>query len=198
LDKVFDQLINSFIENKIGISEGFLTTKHRQELKSNMAELLLSEKFKPAGTSNEKVAFNMEVRSDHIYWLDRSHLNVSENAFLDLIDAFIAHLNATCYVGITDYEFHYAHYAEGSFYTKHRDQFKSNDNRKYSMIFYLNDAWVEGDGGELCIHQADNKLQLVAPVGGLGVFFDSSELLHEVLLTKKSRFSITGWLKVSK
>jgi Rps23 Pro-64 3,4-dihydroxylase Tpa1-like proline 4-hydroxylase len=50
-------------------------------------------------------------------------------------------LNATCYTGITDYEFHYTLYEKGSFYKKHFDQFRNNDSRQYSMIMYLNTNW---------------------------------------------------------
>jgi SM-20-related protein len=39
-------------------------------------------------------------------------------------------------------------------------------------------------------------LQLIAPESGTTVFFNSSELLHEVLTTTTQRMSITGWLKV--
>ena len=60
---------------------------------------------------------------------------------------------------------------------------------------YLNAGWLADDGGELCIHQ-NNVTQLIAPTNGRSVFFKSSELEHEVLLTQKPRLSITGWLKV--
>jgi SM-20-related protein len=62
------------------------------------------------------------------------------------------------------------------------------------MIMYLNEDWQASDGGELCIHHTDS-LQHIAPENGKIVFFKSSELEHEVLLSHKPRMSITGWLK---
>ncbi len=137
---------------------------------------------------------NKLVRSDKIYWLDPDHHDVHEDSFFKLMDEFVEHLNASCYTGITSYEFHYALYEEGSFYKTHLDQFQRNDSRQFSMIMYLNNDWKIADGGELCIHFADH-LQHISPTSGKSVFFKSNELRHEVLLTNKARMSITGWLK---
>ena len=104
-----------------------------------------------------------------------------------MIDLFVLHLNSTCYTGIIAYEFHYVYYESGSFYKKHIDQFKNNDSRQYTMIFYLNENWELKDGGELCIHHAE-KLQNISPQNGKSVFFKSSEVLHEVLTTTSLRF----------
>lgn len=153
--------------------------------------------MRSAGTGNDTlIVHNKLVRSDQIYWLDREHNNLHENAFFDLMDRFVLHLNNTCYTGITGYEFHYTLYEEGSFYKKHLDQFQNNGSRQYSMIMYLNAGWTSPDGGELCIHHADHQ-QNISPLNGKSVFFKSSELVHEVLITNKPRMSITGWLKVN-
>ncbi len=62
------------------------------------------------------------------------------------------------------------------------------------MIMYLNAQWELKDGGELCIYHTDHT-QTIAPLNGTCVFFKSSELEHEVLITNKPRLSITGWLR---
>jgi len=153
--------------------------------------------MRTAGTGNDAlIVHNKLVRSDMIYWLDRKNNNIWENDFFDLMDSFVSYLNSSCYTGITGYEFHYTLYEKGSFYTKHVDQFGNNSSRQYSMIMYLNTDWHEEDGGELCIHHRDN-LQNITPVNGKSVFFKSSELEHEVLITNQPRMSITGWLKMN-
>jgi SM-20-related protein len=192
----FNTLIDSFIDNKVGIAENFLSKSLASHLKANLTNLYAGEQLLSAGTGNDKTTVhNKLVRSDKIYWLDRSHHDSHENDFFDLMDTFISHLNSTCYTGITGYEFHYTMYETGSFYTRHIDQFKNNGSRQYSMIMYLNEHWQENDGGELCIHHSDH-IQNIQPVNGKSVFFKSSELEHEVLLTNKPRMSITGWLKI--
>ena len=195
MEKIFNTLINSFIENKVGIVENFLSESLSLNLKENLKTLYQESQLQSAGTGkNTKVEYNKLFRSDLIYWLDRTHNNIHENGFLDLMDDFVTYLNTTCYTGITSYEFHYTLYEKGSFYKKHLDQFRNNDSRKYSMIMYLNSEWKEEDGGELCIHHGD-KFQNISPVNGRTVLFKSNELEHEVLITNKPRMSITGWLK---
>lgn len=196
MQKIFDTLIDSFIDNNVGIAEHFLSDDLSAHLKNNLNSLYTNKLLLSAGTGNDtEVAHNKSVRGDSIYWLDRKHNDPWENDFFDLMDKFVSHLNSTCYTGITGYEFHYALYEEGSFYKKHLDQFRNNESRKYSMITYLNTDWQEHDGGELCVHQ-NGSTQNISPVNGKSVFFKSSELEHEVLVTNKPRMSITGWLKV--
>ncbi|MCX2452802.1 2OG-Fe(II) oxygenase [Pedobacter sp. PLR] len=166
-------------------------------MKNNLTRLYQGNLLLSAGTGNDSVVIQDKLfRSDRIYWLDRAHNDPHENAFFDLMDRFVSHLNSTCYTGITGYEFHYTLYEKGSFYKKHLDQFRTNVSRQYSMIMYLNTDWQLADGGELCVHHADNNLQNIPPMNGKSVFFKSSELEHEVLVTNKPRMSITGWLKI--
>ena len=195
LEKIFNTLIESYIDNNVGIAENFLSKSLASGLKNNLNALYADNQMQAAGTGNEEVvSHNKSVRSDIIYWLDRKHDNKNENDFFDLMDLFVSHLNETCYSGINGYEFHYALYEKGSSYKKHIDQFKTNKSRQYSLIMYLNEDWQISDGGELCIHHED-RLQHITPENGKIVFFKSSELAHEVLLSHKPRMSITGWLK---
>jgi SM-20-related protein len=191
----FDELIDSYITNHIGISNNFLGKALALCLSINLGLLLEHQMLNPARTGNDTLpVLNNLVRGDKIYWLDRSHNNAAENVFFDLMDGFVKHLNSTCFTGITGYEFHYTLYEPGSFYKKHIDQFKTDGSRQYSMVMYLNEGWVAPDGGQLCIYQNDGA-KLISPMNGKSVFFKSSELEHEVLLCNKARMSITGWLK---
>ncbi|HEX9509197.1 MAG TPA: 2OG-Fe(II) oxygenase [Puia sp.] len=195
MQKIFDTLINGFIETKVGIAERFLSEALVGHLAGNLTRLYDEKLLLTGGTSNEESpVFNKLLRNDVIYWLDRKHDNPYENEFLTLIETFISYLNSTCYTGITGYEFHYTLYEKGAFYKRHLDQFRNNSSRQYSMIIYLNSHWKDSDGGQLLIHQK-GKAYALSPTSGKSVFFKSSELEHEVLMTNKPRMSITGWLK---
>jgi SM-20-related protein len=196
VEKIFDCLIDSFIEDKVGIAENFLNVSLAAHLKDNLTRLFENKALLNAGVGNS-VVINQDklIRSDVIYWLDRKHQNKHENDFFDLMDEFVVYLNRTCYTGITGYEFHYTLYEPGTFYKKHIDQFQNNGSRQYSMIMYLNADWRMEDGGELRIYHR-NEEQDITPNNGKSVFFRSSDLAHEVLLTNKQRMSITGWLKI--
>ena len=192
MENSFEALIATYIENKVGISEHFLSTNLANNLKQNLIFLNQKSLLTEAGIGNsEKVTYDGAIRSDSIYWLDKKNNNQFENEFFIQIEAFIVYLNQSCYAGITGYEFHYSLYESGDFYLKHLDQFKNNPSRKYSMISYLNSNWQETDGGELLIHQVNNN-QKIAPTQGKTVFFKSDELVHEVLVTQNTRMSITG------
>ncbi len=197
LQTIFDSLIDSFIDDKVGLANDFLSVSLAAGMKANLLALYSEKQLLSAGIGNNSVQNHDKlIRNDKIYWLDRSHSNAFEINFFALMDSFVSHLNSTCYTGITGYEFHYTLYEKGSFYKKHLDQFKNNKSRAYSMIMYLNVDWEAKDGGELCVYHAD-YLQTIAPQNGKCVFFKSSELEHEVLMTNVPRLSITGWLKTN-
>ena len=196
MQDTFNVLIDGFIDTKVGIEDHFLSPQLATNLKNNLINHFKNDLLLRAATGRvNDLLVDLEVRKDRIYWLDRVHEDVHENAFFDLIDTFVTYLNETCYTGITGYEFHYALYEQGSFYKKHLDQFKSNSSRQYSVIMYLNENWQKGDGGELRIYLGDG-FQDIHPVTGKCVFFKSSEVEHEVLLSHKPRMSVTGWLKI--
>jgi len=193
----FENIIDSFVHQQVGVSQDFLSADLSKKLRLVLLQLELDAQLKEASIGNQDIKTkDSKIRSDKIYWLDRSHENAHENQFLDLMDAFVLHLNKTCFTGITNYEFHFAIYPPGSFYKKHIDQFKSDGSRSLSMIFYLNEQWAEGDGGELCLYHKLWK-QLIAPRSGLSVLFKSQDVEHEVLKSHKQRLSITGWFKTN-
>ena len=191
----FDVLIDSYLENKVGIDINFLSERLSNGLHQNILNLQSEHLMHAAGVGNEIVKdTNQKMRGDKIYWMDRSHANIYEQEFLQQIEDFIEHLNRTCYTGINGYEFHYALYEEGSFYKRHKDQFKNDSDRKYSLINYLNKDWLPEDGGELLVYQ-DDTIQHILPKANTSVFFKSDEMEHEVTKANRSRMSITGWLK---
>lgn len=193
MDLIFDELIDSYLATNVGTVSNFLSTALSAHLVDNIKALYANDLLLSAGTGNHKlVNHDKLVRSDKIYWLDRLHNNLHENAFFDLMDRFVSHLNRSCYAGITGYEFHYTLYEKGSFYKRHLDNFKQNGTRAFSMIMYLN---IDVSGGSLRIYQGDG-FQDIAPNSGKSVFFKSNQLEHEVLITHLPRMSITGWLKV--
>ena len=191
----FDLLINTYLDSKVGVAPRFLTKALSQGLQQNIHQLQKDNLMTNASIGNDDIKDpNQKMRSDKIYWLDKKHNNLFENEFLQRVEDFIAYLNETCYAGINACEFHYAVYEKGSFYKRHKDQFKSNNNRKYSLITYLNDNWAEADGGQLQVY-GNRNIQQIQPHAQTAVLFKSHETEHEVLIANQSRMSITGWLK---
>ncbi len=191
----FDLLINSYLDTTVGISPCFINENLSKGLQQHILQLQEEDQLTFAGIGNDKEKDTTQrVRTDKIYWLDKKHSNHFEQEFLQRVEDFIGHLNETCYTGINSYEFHYAVYEEGSFYQRHKDQFRNDSNRKFSLINYLNNNWVEEDGGHLLIHQ-NEAVQKILPEAQTAVFFKSDETEHEVTKSNRTRMSITGWLK---
>jgi SM-20-related protein len=196
MNEQFDLLIDSYLADNIGIAPEFLTQKLSTGLQQNIIQLQKDELMTAAGIGNKEIKdTQQQMRSDKIYWMDKKHGNLFENEFLLHAEDFIERLNSTCYAGINAYEFHYAVYEEGSFYKRHKDQFKNDDNRKFSLITYLNEDWLDADGGQLQVYK-DDAMQKIQPLAQTAVLFKSDETEHEVIMANRSRMSITGWLKV--
>ncbi|MGG9962325.1 2OG-Fe(II) oxygenase [Ferruginibacter sp. SUN106] len=197
MTNTFDLLIDSYLDNNIGVDTGFLNAALCNGLQQNILQLQKDDLMTAAGIGNKEVKdTHQKMRGDKIYWMDKSHDNIFEQEFLQRVEDFIEYLNRTCYTGINGYEFHYAVYEEGSFYKRHKDQFKNDSDRKYSLISYLNDDWMEEDGGQLVVYQNDTA-QKIQPQSQTSVFFKSDEMEHEVATSNRSRMSVTGWLKRS-
>jgi SM-20-related protein len=149
--------------------------------------------FKKAGIGKQALfQLDKSIRGDYIQWLDKKNQNEIVLQFLKKIDWLKSSLNETCYLGLKDFETHFAIYPENTFYKKHVDRFQQNAHRVISFVLYLNENWQEGHGGELAIY-LDDKTETVQPLGGRLLLF-RSELEHEVLMSYRKRYSITGWM----
>lgn len=195
MNERFDRLIDSYILNKVGIDNNLISPALSAGLHQNIIRLQKDERMMAAGIGNEKLKDSaQEMRGDTIHWLDKKHDNAYEQEYLKLVEDLIGYLNSTCYTGINAYEFHYAMYEPGSFYKRHKDQFRNDDQRKFSLISYLNAGWQDEDGGALLVYPEDG-VQKIFPHAQTGVFFKSDEMEHEVTVASRTRMSITGWLK---
>lgn len=168
----------------------------REELYAEIRSFFLSKlsSFKEAGIGvDSDNQINSKIRGDFTYWLDRKRDSDLQN-FWELLDEIIQMFNRYCYLSLSGYEFHLAHYPSGGHYDKHLDQFENRNNRMISVVIYLNEGWQQGDGGELEIFEKDGSSFLVEPLAMRCVMFKSAEVPHAVLQANKSRFSLTGWL----
>lgn len=137
------------------------------------------------------------VRRDEVCWLDRSDLALA--AWFAWVEELRLALNRRLLLGLFDYECHFARYPRGAFYRRHVDAFRGQvRSRVLSTVLYLTPGWQPGDGGELVLYGPDDReLERVAPVAGQFVLFLSEEFPHEVLPTRRVRYSLTGWYRVN-
>jgi SM-20-related protein len=137
------------------------------------------------------------IRGDVIDWLDAS--NSTDQAYLLWMEELRLGLNAALYLGLFDYECHYAVYGAGNGYAKHSDVLVGKRNRILSTVLYLNEDWQTCDGGELVVYDSTGEsiIATVNPTFGTMIIFLSDAFPHEVLVSHKTRRSIAGWFRAS-
>ena len=154
--------------------------------------------FADAGTGRDQAhQINQRIRKDRILWLMGKTACVRE--YLDIMEKLRIGINQRLFMGLFDYECHYACYEPGAYYRKHLDAFEGRRNRVLSTVLYLNPDWQAGDGGELMMYAPDetNLLQVVKPVHNTMIMFLSERFPHEVLPTRTNRYSLTGWYRIN-
>lgn len=138
---------------------------------------------------------NHTIRTDEILWLEGNETNPAIRTFLEQIQHLAQLLNQSLFLGLNEFETHFASYQPGTYYKRHVDQFATQKTRKISFVYYLNKDWREEYGGELALYnKEDELLHKVLPQENRFICFNS-DLPHEVALTHRPRYSITGWLK---
>jgi len=149
-----------------------------------------------AGTGREQQhQLDARVRSDLVHWLQPG--TVASNGYLEFAERLREGMNSRLYLGLFDYEAHYACYEPGASYSRHRDAFAGRRNRIVSTVLYLNAQWQQELGGELLLYDEDGTLlQRIVPVLNRLVLFLSERFPHEVLPAQRDRYSIAGWFRV--
>ncbi len=157
---------------------------------------LADSDWRPAGIGRDAAyQHNLFVRGDRVHWPPID--DPGSAAYRAWTDNLRLALNRRLFLGLFDYEFHYARYPVGSFYRRHFDAFRGGGNRVVSSVLYLNPDWGDDHGGELVIHGAGGEALRVAPRFGTLAVFLSEEIEHEVLPASRPRYSVTGWFRVN-
>ncbi|MFM2196773.1 MAG: hypothetical protein RLZZ505_205 [Verrucomicrobiota bacterium] len=156
--------------------------------------------FRPAGVGKgEALAIRGDVRSDHVMWLSDGDAFPCQRGYLDALEQVRLVLNRGLFLGLVDFEGHYAVYPPGGFYKPHLDRHRGTQDRILSVILYLNPAWQAGDGGELRMRTTPGEqggdFITVEPRMGTLVCFLAGDFWHEVMPANKTRASVTGWFR---
>jgi len=153
-------------------------------------------RFHPAGIGRGAAHQRIDsIRGDLISWFDAT--DRTDRAYLAWMEELRRGLNAALFLGLFDYECHYAIYGAGAGYAKHSDVLNGARNRILSTVLYLNEGWQEGDGGQLRLFDraGEGVLATIQPVFGTMVIFLSEVFPHQVLTATRQRHSIAGWFR---
>ncbi|MFZ3152672.1 2OG-Fe(II) oxygenase [Pseudomonas sp.] len=168
-----------------------LTLELAEECRKRAAQGVLA----PAGVGRgAQQQIREGLRGDHIQWLEAGQAEACDQ-YLQAFDQLRMALNQGLYLGLEDFEGHFALYPPGAFYQKHVDRFRDDDRRAVSAVFYLNEDWQAEQGGALRLYLPNGETRDVLPQAGSLLLFLSADMPHEVLPATRDRLSLTGWFR---
>ncbi len=187
------EMLEFFCEKFYWTSPYFLGPEQIQTLYKRALEIeqegLLEDAAIGKGVMKKKFE---KIRSDKIRWIDDfSHPagQIVQNMYLGLQSIAKEKL----FLPAKRFECHFAKYEKGDLYKRHSDRHNHLPGRLLSCVVYLSDL-AQGDGGELVIYDENLHAIKIIPEAGRIVVFESS-LEHEVKPCRRTRWSITGWLR---
>lgn len=135
------------------------------------------------------------IRRDKTVWLEPCVAPVAR--YLEIMEQVRQALNQQLYLGLHEFEAHFARYDAGDFYRRHVDALRGQRNRIVTCVSYLNPQWQAEWGGELVLYGAvGEEIARISPRAGTSIFFLSEEFPHEVMPASNTRYSISGWFRV--
>ncbi|XKE44343.1 2OG-Fe(II) oxygenase [Halomonas organivorans] len=191
------ELVDALVDQGWYLGEGFLPESLHAPLLAELEDMAERRALEAAGIGRgTERHLRRDIRGDAIRWLDRESL--AQRRYLEAMGRLQQALNQALFLGLFEYEAHFAQYPVGAFYRRHLDSFRGRANRVISTVGYLNPDWPEDGGGEMVIYapdDADREVARVRPEAGTFVCFLSDRVPHEVLPTHRPRASIAGWFR---
>jgi SM-20-related protein len=192
---LLQRIVDDLAEKGWSQQNGFLPQALTLELAAECRKRAVEGELAPAAVGRGPAQEIREgIRGDHIQWLEAGDAAVCDR-YMAVMDSLRLAMNRGLFLGLEDFESHFAMYPPGAFYLKHLDRFRDDDRRMVSAVIYLNDAWLPEHGGQLRMYLKDGVEYDVVPSGGCLVVFLSGEVPHEVMPATRERLSLTGWFR---
>lgn len=190
------QLADNIHRQGFHLVDDFLDQNSANALRTTAQQLAKSHQYQNAKIGGHgQASSNPDIRRDQLHWLDERSDNPAIASYFQAIKSISNTLNQQLFLGLMDFETHFALYPPGAFYKKHIDQFNNKQDRRISCVYYLNKDWQDEFGGQLRLYDHDdNLLASVMPTANRLICF-LSDLPHEVCETRQIRLSIAGWMK---
>lgn len=198
-EPAYDAVTAALVEKGWGVFPNFIGADEVAAIREECQALRRMGGFRHAGVgTGAGLKVRPEIRTDQVLWLDPSLATPAQARWLGHIERLRQAINRDLYLGLFEWEGHFAVYPPGSYYKRHLDQFQGIGLRTVTAILYLNDGWQPEDGGQLRLYldKGDDSPYLdVLPEAGTLVSFLSAEYLHEVLPARRDRMAVTGWYR---
>jgi len=185
----FDAIVDTFYQQGWVWLHNFLSPELNAAL---LHEAQFDAELTPAGIGRHNAhQLNQQVRRDATQWFDGT--SMAQQHYLQLMAELKLVFNRRCFLGLFDFECHFARYQHGDYYKKHLDAFSGRSNRVLTTVSYLNTVQ---QCGELALYdESDNLLTTLKPTAGSLILFESERFPHAVLPAVDTRYSIAGWFR---
>lgn len=195
-----EEIINAIGKDGWAVVPGCLSDHDSIRLMRECETACENGDFRRAGVGRgNALEIREDIRRDQVMWLQPGDESVEQKVYLEWLETLRLALNQQLFLGLFEFEGHFAIYPEGAFYKPHLDRHSGTSDRIVTVILYLNPDWQPGDGGELKLRtnagDKDGPFELIEPRLGTVVCFLAGDFWHEVLPAKKTRMSITGWFR---
>jgi SM-20-related protein len=182
----------------VAVLPGAIADAEWRGLRDEAEQLMARDAFSAArvgrGEGTRGAREDSATRGGSICWLDAGM--PAGDGFLSWMDRLRIALNRALFLGLDEFEAHYAHYPVGTGYGTHVDRHQSSDARVVSAVAYLNADWPADAGGELVIYDDLGTPRVtLAPEGGTLALFMSEGTQHEARIATRERWSIAGWFR---
>jgi len=191
----FDPIIDDLAEHGWSLRHSFLSDDLTLGLAAECRKREAQGALAPAGIGRgDALTIREGIRGDQIQWIEPGQSPLCDR-YLELMDGLRQRMNQTLFLGLEEFECHFALYQPGAFYQTHLDRFRDDDSRCVPAVVYLNPDWHPADGCELRMHFAAGSQRDIPPLAGDLLVFLSGDFPHEVLVTHTDRLSLTGWFR---
>jgi SM-20-related protein len=192
---LFSSIASDLAEHGWSQQNIFMPETLTRELGQDCRQRAEAGQLVPAATGRGAGARVREaIRGDAIEWVEPGQSSAIDR-YLGIMEGLRQGLNQALYLGLEEFEAHFACYPEGAYYLRHVDRFNDDDRRMVSTVLYLNTAWLPEDGGQLRLYLPNDRVHDVLPTGGALITFLSDRIPHEVLPARRQRLSLTGWFR---
>lgn len=195
-EHIFEELADRLIERGWHVIKDYFDPNLIKDLLNDLEQFHSDGALTPAGVGRGgDFKLDENIRGDITRWLTRS--TEAQIRYLDQMETLRCAMNRLLFLGLFDYESHFAIYEPGAYYRKHKDSFRGAAGRILTTVTYLNETWQDQDGGFLIIYNDSNGQEeaRIAPLAGTLVVFLSEEIPHEVATAYRLRQSVAGWFK---
>ena len=198
---VFDPMAESLETQGWFCTDTFFNVEACRAFRHEAEALMAQASFFPAGIvagAGDGKIHDPTIRRDWIHWLDTAQSPGAMHRYSMAMERLRLALNRRLMLGLWSLEAHFACYPPGAFYGRHLDRIGPNGARILSCTCYLNEDWSPEDGGALRLYPGgeDQDSLDILPLAGRFVCFLSDSVAHEVLVSHRNRWSVTGWFRL--